>query len=166
VSLVRLAAVALGCLLAALFVLVALRQRERAGEQQRLALRRAAEAAIAEHARAGPAAAVEHRIDPVRPEERTFFLDDRRARQLFPIHTDGQRYDPWCYFRHLPNLRAEVDWPEHPAGGWTFATNAEGLREDGELERGRVDLRLVLTGDSHVEGFCDNRDALAALLEA
>lgn len=100
-----------------------------------------------------------------RPEDRRWFVPEADAATIFCVATRGQRYDPWSYYSHRPNLREVVPWTEHPRGEWIYSTNSAGFRMDAEVRRERPDLRVLLTGDSHTEGYCDNRDSFAALTE-
>ena len=113
-----------------------------------------------------PAAAQPAAAATRRPEARELYLPEEVAATIFSVHATAQVYDPWCYHAHKPGLDVVVPWEEHPAGQWRFCTNAQGLREDDELSDGPWDLRILVTGDSHTEGFCDNRDSFANLLEA
>ena len=101
-----------------------------------------------------------------RPEDRRWYLSREDARTIFAINARGQRYDPWCFFSHVPDLDHEIEWPEHPRGKWSYRTNSIGLREDAEVLPARPDLRVLVTGDSQSEGFCDNADAWPNLVEA
>lgn len=100
------------------------------------------------------------------PEERAWYLSAELAETLFPRDLSLETYDPWCYFRHKTSQSVHVDWPEHAAGGWTWATNSLGLREDRELSTTRPDLRVLVTGDSHTDGFCDNSESFPHVAEA
>jgi lysophospholipase L1-like esterase len=73
-------------------------------------------------------------------------------------------YDPEVYYVRAPNLRARREYAEHPGGGWVMATNSQGFREDAELPAA-PDARVVVLGDSHVDGACNNRYSFANVLE-
>lgn len=105
------------------------------------------------------------KIIPERPEDRRWYLPPDEAATVFEVLTRINRYDPWSYYAHRPDLRHVVDWPEHPRGRWIFRTNSLGFREDEELREARPALRILLTGDSHTSGFCDNADAFATRIE-
>lgn len=167
----RLAALALGCVLAALALEGVRRGRRvwehRAWEQRK----RAAEALLAERARSGGAA-----LDPAPREpasadvpaegRSSYVLEPKTVDALFWRSESTEVHDPWTYYRHRPGMRLRVPWPEHPAGGWDYVTNAQGLREDHDVDLAADVPRIVVLGDSHADGFCDNRDAFANLLEA
>jgi hypothetical protein len=101
-----------------------------------------------------------------RAEDRAWFISEQDARVLFAVSTRGQRYDAFSAYAHNPNLNYDVAWSEHPRGHWLYRTNSIGLREDGELAVERPDLRVIVTGDSHVDGFCDNADSFPHVLGA
>jgi len=105
-------------------------------------------------------------LAPEQPEDWCYYLAPETARQIFPIPASIQEYDPWTYFRQLPNLRTEQEWREHPEGAWTMRTNARGLREDAELGTPAADLRVLVAGDSHTFGVCNNAESFPNLLEA
>lgn len=92
-------------------------------------------------------------------------IDEETARQLFPFPPSRSAYDPDLIFRHRANLATRTPWPEHPAGEWTLRTNADGFREDGPARLAGADLGVLVAGDSHASGACDNEDTFAALLE-
>ena len=163
----RLAALALGCVLAAL-ALEGVRRGRRAWEHRAWEQKRsAAEALLAERARSGEAALDPAARDPAPAEGRSsYVLEPRTVDALFGRSESTEVHDAWTYFRHRPGIRVRVPWPEHPAGAWDYVTNAQGLREDHDVDLAKDVPRVVVLGDSHADGFCDNRDAFANLLEA
>jgi lysophospholipase L1-like esterase len=112
------------------------------------------------------AAEVEPSAARTGPEARDLYLPEDVAATLFAVRATAQVYDPWCYHMHKPGIDVDVPWDEHPAGHWRMRTNGQSLREDQELGEGPFDLRVLVTGDSHTDGYCDNRDSFANLLEA
>lgn len=100
-----------------------------------------------------------------RPEGRRWYVPPEEAATIFEVLTRVNRYDPWCYYAHKPDYVHEVEWPEHPRGRWTYRTNASGLRNDAEVRSDRPDLRVLVTGDSHTDGFCDNADSYSGRLQ-
>jgi lysophospholipase L1-like esterase len=74
-------------------------------------------------------------------------------------------HDPHCYFRFRASLDLGRTWPDDPEGGWRMVTNSFGLREDLDVARGRPDLRVLVTGDSHTDGVCPNADSFPNVLE-
>ncbi len=99
-----------------------------------------------------------------RPNDPELYIPKDDVYALLPGSTRVQTFDPVSYFVQKPNLAIDTRWPEHPAGHWSYRTNSLGLREDGELAPS-VDCRIMITGDSHVDGFCNNAESLPNLLE-
>jgi len=62
--------------------------------------------------------------------------------------------DPDAYFAVRPNYRCEWRFPEHPAKTWFSNSNSYGLRGRLEPASEPPDLRVIVTGDSHIEGVC------------
>jgi lysophospholipase L1-like esterase len=162
----RLLAVAIGAALGA-GVVGAWAASRRAAERAAFdARKREIAELLDERARSAAAPAVaQPRSRAQTPEERAWYLDEQTAGSLFYRDHSVEQYDPWSYHRHKPNLDLRVPWPEHPRGEWRYVTNSLGLREDAELLAVRPALRVLVTGDSQTDGFCDNRDAWPNLLE-
>lgn len=95
-------------------------------------------------------------------------LDEDLARRFYPALGEGPRnvYDPRAYFVSSPHFEAQRTFREHPRGGWPIRTDARGLRREGELAARRPDLRVLVAGDSHVEGVVPVEETLTARLEA
>jgi len=74
-------------------------------------------------------------------------------------------FDPWAAHRGLPWFELEVPWNEHPRGKWYWTTDGLGLRRDREPSATAPALRVVVTGDSHTDGVCDNADSFCTLAE-
>jgi hypothetical protein len=100
-----------------------------------------------------------------RPDDPELFIPREDALTLLLGNTRAQQWDPITYFAAKPNFTLEADWPEHMGGRWTFRTNSAGLREDDEIAAD-VDVRILVTGDSHVDGMCNNSESYPNLLEA
>ena len=92
-------------------------------------------------------------------------LDEETVRAVQPLRGRIQVYDPFCYMRMRADLDRAVDWPEHPDGGFRIVTNSFGLRQDDELSQAHTDRRVLVVGDSHATGVCNNSETLAARLE-
>lgn len=78
---------------------------------------------------------------------------------------DLYRAHPRLWLAHQPGARRAVDFAEHPAGGFTMATEAHGFREDGTVATRPPGPRVLLVGDSHLAGVVENRETAAAVLE-
>ena len=132
-------------------------------EQKSLAMREL----IARHARDGPDPhpALSPYAGRRSPESRRYYLSADVAPVLFPFGAT-EEYDAWSYFRHKPSQRLRLPLAEHDGGSFECSTNSLGLREDAELAAARPDLRILVTGDSHTDGVCENRESYANRLEA
>lgn len=86
--------------------------------------------------------------------------------RYFEIDQVLTEYDPFSYFRHLPHLEVQRLWGEHPEDEWTLRTNSLGLRMDREPAAEPPDLRVLVVGDSHTDGVCNNSEGYPALVEA
>jgi lysophospholipase L1-like esterase len=87
------------------------------------------------------------------------------AERFFPAIGVAQVYDPDMVARHKPSKRLRQRLAEHPRRGWRLVTNSLGLREDEEVAEERPDVRVLVVGDSHVDGVCDNADGFPHVLE-
>jgi hypothetical protein len=69
---------------------------------------------------------------------------------------------------HRPNVRLEVPWEEHPAGRVVMQTNNLGFREDQDTDEGKSEdtFRVLVTGDSHIDGLVNNSESFPNKLEA
>lgn len=94
-------------------------------------------------------------------------IDEASARILFPSLTQGtDLFDPVLYVRRRPEMRDFRRLRAHPRKGWVLRTNDIGIRRDGPISAERPDVRVLVAGDSHTEGVCDNKDSFAGRLEA
>jgi drug/metabolite transporter (DMT)-like permease/lysophospholipase L1-like esterase len=91
-------------------------------------------------------------------------IPEEDARKIFSGLKSEAVYEPEVYYVRAPDLRARREFPEHPGGGWVMHTNSQGFREDEELPAA-PDARVVVLGDSHVDGACANRHSFANALE-
>jgi len=69
---------------------------------------------------------------------------------------------------HRPNTLRETTWEEHPAGRIRLVTNNLGFREDSDTEEatGADTWRILVTGDSHIDGVVWNSESFPNRLEA
>ena len=72
--------------------------------------------------------------------------------------------DPDAYY--ILNPHQVVDWrfPEHPRKVWKRHTNSLGMRGLLEPSEESPDLRVIVVGDSHIEGVCRDRETYPAWL--
>ena len=119
-----------------------------------------------ETAAPSPAAAVETsdgRQDPpplVREE-----LSRAQVEQFYPALRGNWVYRPDLWARRKPGLDNEVRFQEHPDGSYRLRTNAEGLRMNADILAEPPDLRVLVAGDSHAAGICNNEETFSAVLE-
>jgi lysophospholipase L1-like esterase len=112
-------------------------------------------------------AGFELKADPVDPREWRYFLNERQVSRFAVIREDsGQVYDPWVYCRDAGKLSIPMPWKEHPDGKFTWKSNSLGCREDHEVATPAPDLRVLVAGDSHTCGVCNNAESYANRLEA
>lgn len=97
---------------------------------------------------------------------RRFAVDEPTANRIFggKLKARNTVYDPFQYYARRPGLKRRVEWKEHDQGFWHLTTNGLGLRRDTELAE-HADLRVLVAGDSHTEGYCDYAETYCALLE-
>jgi hypothetical protein len=77
-------------------------------------------------------------------------------------------YDDVIGHVHRPGAQVEVLWDEHPTGRVLMRTNNMGFREDGDTDpkKGDDTVRILVTGDSHIDGVVDNSESFPNRLEA
>ncbi|MFN0009477.1 MAG: GDSL-type esterase/lipase family protein [Planctomycetota bacterium] len=74
-------------------------------------------------------------------------------------------YDPHAYYRPESNLSLEFPLEGYPGGKYVRSTNSAGEREDHETFTAPLDLFVLVAGDSHTDGVCENRETYPNLLE-
>ena len=95
----------------------------------------------------------------VRAEDRAFM-----ARFVRPP-TGPRMADPLTYYRLRPGRSKRFEFEEHPDGFFLLATNSSGLRNDAEVMES-PDRRVLIVGDSHTQGLCNNAETFSAHLQA
>ncbi|MCK6445249.1 MAG: SGNH/GDSL hydrolase family protein [Planctomycetes bacterium] len=105
-------------------------------------------------------------LDPEDPQRWRFHLSDAEVEKFFALSSDTRLVnDPWTATRFVPGLNDRFGWREHPDGEFWFRTNGIGLREDGELASPPNDIRILVAGDSHTCGLCNNSENFCSELE-
>ncbi len=68
---------------------------------------------------------------------------------------------------HKPYAKIECTWPEHKSGKITLKTNNLGFRADVDtkITAAKGVKRILITGDSHIDGAVNNNEGFAYLLE-
>jgi lysophospholipase L1-like esterase len=92
-----------------------------------------------------------------------FPIPERIGKQLFPVD-EKQPWDDLTYLRRPSNLDFQWKFREHPGGSIRFRTNSLGMRENSEPLAQKGDLRILVTGDSHTEGVCNNVESFPHVL--
>ena len=85
------------------------------------------------------------------------------AKMLFPIN-ETQPWDPQTYLRRPANIDFQWKLAEHAGGSVRYRTNSLGMRENEEPLATKPDLRILVTGDSHTEGVCNNVESFPHVL--
>jgi len=127
-------------------------------EDKHLSFYRASKPAIAELARRARESGT---TDPLG----RITVDEELAEVIYGLDHPYNRYDRHAIWTHEPNLNAKRTFKEHPNQSWTMRTNSLGLRRDAEVATSKPDLRVLVVGDSHVDGICDNSENLCAIAE-
>ncbi len=102
--------------------------------------------------------------NPTRPEEWAFYLPKETAGIFFGFG-EFSEYDPWTYARPREKHDVVMPWPEHPDGKMVSNTNSIGCRETHELAVPPADLRVLVAGDSHTFGVCNDDEVVTERLE-
>ena len=74
--------------------------------------------------------------------------------------------DKIARFVHRAHALRIVDWPEHKNGKIVIRTNNLGFREDNDtkIEKENGVVRVLVTGDSHIDGVVNNNESFPYLL--
>lgn len=85
------------------------------------------------------------------------------------VHGDSDYYVPDSIAGHVHKSHAvrHLKWEEHPNGSITMAVNNLGFREDGDTvtKKDSQTYRILVTGDSHIDGVVNNSESFANRLE-
>ncbi|MEZ6013829.1 MAG: SGNH/GDSL hydrolase family protein [Planctomycetota bacterium] len=111
----------------------------------------------------GPSAAgAIHRMGPLAPEVAEIFFP---AVKPGPAKAQRFIYDPVAYMVLAPNWHANRRWAEHANGEFEIRQNARGILKDVEVLSTPPDVRILVTGDSHISGVVPNCESAANVLE-
>lgn len=98
-----------------------------------------------------------------------YFYGANRLNTFFEFtkeHTNYLQPDSTAMFIHKPNAEVHLIWPEHPEGEIYLRTNDMGFREKENFLSGEeVDVRILVTGDSHTDGVVYNDESFPNILE-
>lgn len=101
-----------------------------------------------------PGALLRYRLTPAQVTER------------YPGIGVNRQYDPDAHFVNRRNHERRSRWTEHPDGSFVRRTNRQSMRRDADVGQAKSGYRIVLTGDSHLDGVLDNSENACALVEA
>ncbi len=75
--------------------------------------------------------------------------------------------DPISGHHHSTNYKTIILWPEHEFGKFDMTTNNLGFREDSSTNNTKSPntKRILVTGDSHIDGVLTNKDSYPNVLE-
>ena len=117
--------------------------------------------------RAGKVANGTGSLDPATAQEWRYYLSEDEADRYFFVRSNKRMvFDPWSYLRDAGNLDEVVLRRAHPDGKYRWKTNSLGCREDHELDDPPRAWRVLVAGDSHSCGLCNDEETFANLLEA
>jgi hypothetical protein len=83
-------------------------------------------------------------------------LSEEQARKMFsPIRLDNSRsiYDPITFVWGTPGFQSTFKARYRPSGDYVIQNNSLGFRRLTEINTTQPDLRVLVTGDSHMEGL-------------
>ena len=94
-------------------------------------------------------------------------LSEADAALLYPaLKSWDWVYDPLLYGRPSGDRDRLRKFAEHPEGVFRVRTNSLGMREDQEPRTHAPGLRILVAGDSHTEGVCNNEESFTNQLES
>jgi hypothetical protein len=92
-------------------------------------------------------------------------IDRAVAEKLFTAD-ETVVYDPITIYRHASNLNQTLPLDEYPGGKYVRRTNSAGEREDHDTDLDHADVFVLVAGDSHVDGVCENPETFPNRIEA
>ncbi|MCP3915156.1 MAG: SGNH/GDSL hydrolase family protein [bacterium] len=95
-----------------------------------------------------------------------YHVPPESASKLFPqLRVSTTRYDEWCGYVYEPGIVTGKKFAEHPSGEYSKRANSLGIRSEREPLEFPPSLRVLVAGDSHVDGVCNAPEGYPALLE-
>ncbi len=88
------------------------------------------------------------------------------SKEIVKNESDYYVYDPIVGHIHKSNARRNYVWAEHKGGNIVLKTNNLGFRRDADTfpeKQGKI--RILVTGDSHIDGVIDNSESCCTILE-
>ena len=92
-------------------------------------------------------------------------LDRETLGLFFPQAASAEPAVPGLFYARGANLEILRPFAEHPDGEFWIRTNSLGMREDDEPSVDKPGLRVLVTGDSHIDGVCNNSESVPNVLE-
>ena len=90
---------------------------------------------------------------------------ERHKQATFLQGDDFYQLDSIAGHVHAPNAERYVPWPEHPDSAFTMRTNNMGSREDADTDPNAAVMHIMVVGDSHTDGVCNNSESFVNLAE-
>ncbi len=75
-------------------------------------------------------------------------------------------YDEVAYMTLRPGVTMNRKWAEHPDGEYGRVVNAQGFSRETPIAEESPALRVLVVGDSHLQGVVSTRENLCAVMEA
>ena len=75
-------------------------------------------------------------------------------------------FDEVAYMTLRPGNVLTRKWPEHPNGKYQRVVNAQGFSREGPISGVQPSLRVLVVGDSHLQGVVSTSENLCAVMEA
>lgn len=92
-------------------------------------------------------------------------IPEEAARKLFPMGSAYLEYDPFSYYRYKGGLEIRVEFPEHEGGFFVKHTSSQGFGGHFDQLPAVRDRFIVITGDSHTDGLCNDDETFASRLQ-
>lgn len=88
-------------------------------------------------------------------------MDVATAQLFFPPAGANRPYIEAIFCANEPNLSRWISFPEHPRKGFTLKTNSLGMLNAFDVSTTPPDVRILVVGDSHGVGLCENSETFA-----
>ncbi len=93
-------------------------------------------------------------------------LEESVAQEFYPaLDSPMYQYDPLLHLRPTPNFQMDIPFGELPSGELEVRINSLGLCHEAEPSSTGVDLRILVTGASNIQGLCASDETAVHHLE-